>query len=56
MVHLADILVRSEGYGSGGDRRIPVAFEEAISLLNLRERDFLEIMDVTVEAMRGVIT
>ena len=33
VVHLADILVRSEGYGSGGDRRIPVASEEAVSLL-----------------------
>ncbi len=56
VVHLADILVRSEGYGSGGDRRIPVASEEAVSLLNLKERDFQEIMDATVEAMRGVIT
>ncbi|MCZ6633771.1 MAG: HDOD domain-containing protein [bacterium] len=55
IVHLADILVRAEGFGSGGDRRIPVVSEAAMEAMELRQDDLQEIMDEMMEDMRGVI-
>lgn len=34
-VHLADVLVRAEGFGSGGDRRIPQLAKGTLETLNL---------------------
>ena len=45
VIHLADILVRAEGFGSGGDHRVPVISPEALDLLQLRVEDFQPIMD-----------
>lgn len=36
VVHLADILVRAEGFGSGGDRRIPQLSDGCLDTLGLR--------------------
>ena len=55
VIHLADILVRAEGYGSGGDRRIPVASREAMETLSLSNDDIQEIMDSMVHEMRDVM-
>ena len=44
VVHLSDILVRAEGLGSGGDRRIPRLEPEA-----------LEILELDLEAVRGLM-
>jgi len=43
-VHIADVLVRAEGLGSGGDRRIPRLDPAA-----------LEILQMDVQAVRGVM-
>ena len=51
IVHLADILVRAEGIGSGGDRRIPVLSQEAMKTLDLTVEDIQEIMDTMVDEM-----
>lgn len=55
VVHLADILVRAEGFGSGGDRRIPVLSPGAMDTLKLKVDDLQEIMDAMVEEMRDVV-
>lgn len=55
IVHLADILVRAEGFGSGGDRRIPVLSEEAMKVMGLDGDDLREIMDDMVDEMRDFI-
>ncbi len=55
VIHLADILVRAEGFGSGGDRRIPVLSEEAMEVLEFKVDDLQEIMDAMVDEMRDVI-
>lgn len=55
IVHLADILVRAEGIGSGGDRRIPVVSEEAMKVMGLDVDDLQDIMDEMVEEMRDLI-
>ena len=55
IVHLADILVRAEGIGSGGDRRIPVISEEAMKVMGLDVDDLQDIMDEMVEEMQDLI-
>ncbi len=55
VVHLADILVRAEGYGSGGDRRIPVLSDGAMEKLDLTADDVLDIMDRMQDEMRDVL-
>ncbi len=55
VVHVADILVRAEGYGSGGDRRIPVISDEALKTLDLTTEDLREVMDVMQVEIRDVI-
>jgi len=55
VVHLADILVRAEGFGSGGDRRIPVLVPEALDTLKLKPAHLREIMDEMVNQMRDVV-
>ncbi|MDA0747608.1 MAG: HDOD domain-containing protein [bacterium] len=55
VLHLADILVRAEGFGSGGDARIPVLSEEAMQTLKLKKDDLQEIMDTMVDEMRDVV-
>jgi len=53
-VHLADVLVRAESFGSGGDRRIPRLMPEALetlgfdmprveALMNRMDREFTDI-------------
>jgi putative nucleotidyltransferase with HDIG domain len=54
VIHLADILVRAEGFGSGGDSRIPEISMEAMDTLKLKVEDLQEIMDQMVEEMRDV--
>ena len=55
VVHLADILVRAEGFGSGGDRRIPVLAPEAMETLQLESGHLQEIMDEMVNQMRDMV-
>ena len=55
IVHLADILVRAEAIGSGGDRRIPVLSEEAMKTMGLGVDDLQDIMDEMVSEMRDLI-
>lgn len=52
VIYLADILVRAEGFGSGGDRRIPILSEEALEILEFKSSDLQEIMDSMVDEMR----
>ena len=54
VIHLADILVRAEGFGSGVDSRIPELSMEAMDTLKLKVEDLQEIMDQMVEEMRDV--
>jgi len=55
VVHLADILVRAEGFGSGGDLRIPVLSQEAMEVMGLDADDVKDIMDEMVDEMRDMI-
>jgi HD-like signal output (HDOD) protein len=55
IVHLADILVRAEGFGSGGDRRIPILSEEAMKVMGLDVNDLGDIMDEMIDEMRDFI-
>jgi len=55
IVHLADILVRAEGFGSGGDRRIPVLAEGALEALGFTVEDVQEVMDTVVDEMGDVV-
>ncbi|MBT5829091.1 MAG: HDOD domain-containing protein, partial [Candidatus Latescibacteria bacterium] len=55
VVHLADILVRAEGFGSGGDRRIPVLSEEAMKVMGLDVDDVKEIMEEMTDEMRDMM-
>ena len=55
VIHLADILVRAEGFGSGGDRRIPVLAPDAMDTLKLEHSHLQEIMDDMVDQMRDVV-
>lgn len=55
VVHLADILVRAEGYGSGGDRRIPVISNEALKTLDLSMEDIREVMDAMQDEIRDIV-
>ena len=55
VVHIADILVRAEGFGSGGDNRIPKISREAMEALQLGIDDLHEIMDAMQDEMKDVI-
>ncbi len=55
VVHIADILVRAEGYGSGGDNRIPVISEDAMKMLDLTIEDIHDVMDTMRDEIRDVI-
>ncbi|MEE2754907.1 MAG: HDOD domain-containing protein [Candidatus Latescibacterota bacterium] len=52
VVHIADILVRAEGYGSGGDSRIPVISQEAMTVLDLTIEDIREVMDAMQDEIK----
>ena len=54
VVHIADILVRAEGYGSGGDSRIPVISEDAMETLDLTMEDIREVMEAMQDEIRDV--
>ncbi len=55
VVHLADILVRAEGFGFGGDRKVPVVSPEALGLLQLSVEDIREIMDAMNDQLSDVM-
>jgi len=55
VVHLADILVRAEGYGFGGDLRIPIVSEPAMQTLGIKAKDLQVIMDLMAQEMKDVI-
>ena len=55
VVHLADILVRAEGFGSGGDRRIPVVSDDAMQTMGLGADDVQDIMDEMMDEMRDMV-
>ena len=55
VIHLADILVRAEGYGSGGDNRIPVVSTDALDTLDLSIDEIREIMETMKDEMHDVI-
>lgn len=45
VMHLADILCRAEGYGNGGDKKIPQVEPSALETLDLKIEDIRQIMD-----------
>jgi putative nucleotidyltransferase with HDIG domain len=55
VVHIADILVRAEGFGFGGDRKVPVVSPETLGLLQLSVEDVGEIMDAMNDQLADVI-
>ncbi len=55
VVHIADILVRAEGFGLGGDRKIPVISPDALGLLELSVEDLGEIMDAVNDQLSDVM-
>lgn len=55
VVHLADILVRAEAYGSGGDRRIPAVSGPAMETLKIKVTDLQDLMDSMAHEMKDVI-
>lgn len=55
VVHIADILVRAEGFGSGGDNRIPKISREAMETLQLGVDDLHEIMDTMQDEVKDVL-
>lgn len=55
VVHLADVLVRAEGYGFGGDYRIPTVSESAMETLGIKVSDLQTIMDLMAQEMKDVI-
>ena len=55
VVHLADILVRAEGFGFGGDRKVPVVSPEALNLLQLSVEDIQEIMHAMNDQLSDII-
>ena len=44
VVHMADILVRAMGVGSGGDRKIPMINSKAWEEVNIKEDDFPKLL------------
>ncbi len=46
ILHLADILVRAIGCGSGGDNRMPLANNEALAFLSIKQDNLPRILDV----------
>lgn len=54
LLHLADVLCRAEGFGNGGDRKIPRLDPEALELLDMSIDDVREIMDLMDEGMRDI--
>ncbi len=46
ILHLADILVRAIGCGSGGDCRMPAANDEAMALLSVKPEQLPRLLDV----------
>jgi putative nucleotidyltransferase with HDIG domain len=55
VVHIADILVRAEGFGFGGDRKVPVISPEALEFLKLSVEDLREVMDAMNDQLSDVI-
>ena len=55
VVHIADILVRAEGYGSGGDRRIPTLSPESLKTLDLTMDDVRDVMEAMQDEIRDVV-
>ncbi|MEE9275848.1 MAG: HDOD domain-containing protein [bacterium] len=49
VIHLADVLVRSVGFGSGGDNRMPVLEREVVKALNLSLSEIEEILQAMDE-------
>jgi len=54
VIHLADILCRAEGFGSGGDYKIPMLNPEALNILDLTMDDVQGMMDQMNEALSDV--
>ena len=54
VIHLADILCRAEGFGSGGDHKIPVLNPEALNILDLTIDDLQGIMDQMNEELYDI--
>lgn len=54
IVHIADILVRAEGLGNGGDRKIPRLNQAALATLDLRVDDLRAVMDRMNEEMSDI--
>ena len=54
LLHLADVLCRAEGFGNGGDRKIPRLAPEALELLDMSIDDVREIMDRMDEGMKDI--
>ena len=55
VVHIADILVRAEGYGSGGDHRIPIISTDAMKTLDLTMEDVREVMEMMQDEIKDII-
>ena len=55
VVLLSDILVRAEGFGSGGDRKIPVLPQDAMDVLGLSPEDLQDVMDDVVDEIRDIV-
>jgi putative nucleotidyltransferase with HDIG domain len=51
LVHVADVLVRAEGIGDPGDRRIPRLNAYALGLLGIRKPDLKPLMDAVVDQL-----
>jgi hypothetical protein len=45
VVHLADIIIRARGFGSGGDPFVPPLSQAAWEILGLKPGDFNDILD-----------
>ncbi|MBN1670024.1 MAG: HDOD domain-containing protein [Kiritimatiellae bacterium] len=54
IVHLADLLVRAEGFGSGGDNRMPPVNHQALRFLDIGPGDLKMLMDEMVDQLYDI--
>lgn len=54
LLHLADILCRAEGFGNGGDRKIPRLQASALEVLELTMEDVRIIMDQMHDGLTNI--
>ena len=52
VIHLADILIRAGGYGSGGDRRIPPLDPVALTILDVKVEDLPSLINEMMIELR----